>query len=221
MVVWIRFRRLRFWNQHRSTDRNHARDRLAAFSAYSGDTLGSQFFRCPVWAVADGIYGNSRKSSLKSLPVRVFLSRNRTVFLTWLLGVLVFAFMALQSVTIYQFQTEQTAKEWTSLKPDQISQWGTALSLYHPSFLAIFFADSHSENFRSGLDEVFNKAHWPQATVMNAGNGIGITVRARSDESGAITLIKFLKDAGYTAALDPDETRAGVIQIYIGHKPPS
>ncbi|SRR5712692_259791 len=75
-------------------------------------------------------------------------------------------------------ELERTKRIWPSLTKDKIIQWSDKLSKFPVDFLAVFFTDDDSRDFRDSLYETFARAHWPNPNVVNAGSGIGIRIRA-------------------------------------------
>jgi hypothetical protein len=95
--------------------------------------------------------------ALKSLPVRVFLSRNRTVFLTWLLGVLVFAFMAWQSLTIYRLQAVLASRQLNPWQEQKIVQILSA----NPCHVDLLWANTaDARQFAGDFFQLFPRAQW-------------------------------------------------------------
>jgi hypothetical protein len=117
-------------------------------------------------------------------------------------------------------EAEIRAKEWPTLSSGQITEWASKLSQTPVGFLAVFFSDQYSEGLRGNLYEVFRRASWPNPTVLNAGHGIGLMIKARKDEPAALTLIALFNGWGYAVKHDTEgENTPGKLQFYIWTKP--
>ena len=54
-------------------------------------------------------------------------------------------------------EQERTQREWPALTPTQIADWSAKLGRHRVDFLAIFFTDQYSEQFRERLMKCLNK----------------------------------------------------------------
>jgi hypothetical protein len=116
------------------------------------------------------------------------------------------------------FKNSKIEREWLPLKEGEISRWAVKLSRYPQDFLAVFFEDESSAMFRESLYSVFEKAGWPNPTVLNGGRGIGIMFKANADEPAGSILLELFKSVTPRVEWTKDEAMHK-IQIYIWQKP--
>ena len=115
-------------------------------------------------------------------------------------------------------EKQQRAREWAPLTPKQTAEWAIHLSKYKPTFLAVFFTDANSEQFRESLYEVFREAQWPNPTVVNAGYLTGIKILAAQNDPVATALFSLIdKTLPMQKAYEYENPPVpGKVQIYIG-----
>jgi hypothetical protein len=92
---------------------------------------------------------------------------------------------------------------------------------YHQGFVAVFFEDEYSAMFRESLYSIFEKAGWPNPTVINGGRGVGIMFKTNSNEPAGPILLELFKSVTPAVEWMKDESSINKIQVYIRKKPKS
>ena len=117
-------------------------------------------------------------------------------------------------------RAEDLTKDWPVLTEAQISQWAATLAPYHPSFIAIFYADGHSEAFRDNLLEVFKRAGWPISSQLAGGasNIVGIGISVQREEPAATALARLFGSITSSVEMRSNEQTPHRIHLYIGER---